>query len=93
MLQNEISILKASLSEKQEFDFQILKDTNKVTRFYTGLPTYDIFLGLLDYLKPIVKVMRSWKGRSTNMEEKQHGLQYFSNLSVANQLFSILTQL
>ena len=67
----------------------MLKDNNKLTRFYTGLPTYDIFLGLVDYLKPIVKVMRSWKGNSTNMEEKQHGLQCFSNLSVANQLFSV----
>ena len=92
-LQNEISILKASLSEKPEFDVQMLKDNNKLTRFYTGLPTYDIFLGLVDYLKPIVKVMRSWKGSSTNIEEKQHGLQCFSNLSVANQLFSILIRL
>ena len=79
--------MKASLSEKPEFDVQMLKDNNKLTRFYTGLPTYDIFLGLVDCLKPIVKVMRSWKGSSTNMEEKQRGLQCFSNLSVANQLF------
>ena len=85
--------MKASLPEKPEFDVQMLKDNNKLTRFYTGLPTYDIFLGLVDYLKPIVKVMRSWKGSSTNMEEKQHGLQCFSNLSVANQLFSILIRL
>ena len=71
----------------------MLKDNNKLTRFYPGLPTYDIFLGLVDYLKPIVKVIRSWKGNSTNMEEKQHGLHCFSNLSVANQLFSMLIRL
>ena len=65
-LQNEINILKASLSEKPEFGIQMLKDNNKLTRFYTGLPTYNIFLVLVDYLKPIVKVMRSWKGSSTN---------------------------
>ena len=67
--------MKASLSEKPEFDVQMLKNNNKLTRFYIGLPTYDIFLGLVYYLKPIVKVMRSWKGSSTNMEEKQHDLQ------------------
>ena len=85
--------MKASLSEKPEFDVQMLKDNNKLTRFYTGLPTYDTFLALVDYLEPIVKAMRSWKGSSTIMEEKQHGLQCFSNLSVADQLFSILIQL
>ena len=73
-LQNEISTLKASLSEKPKFDIQMLKDNNKLTRFYTWLPTYDTFLALVDYLGPIVKAMRSWKGSSTIMEEKQHGL-------------------
>ena len=85
--------MKASLSEKPEFDIQMLKDNNKLTRFYTGLPTYATFLALVDYLEPIVKAMRSWKGSSTNTEEKQHGLQCFANLSVANQLFSILIRL
>ena len=30
--------------------------------------------------------MRSWKGNSTKTTEKQHGLQCFGNISVANQL-------
>lgn len=68
-LQNEISILKASLSEKAEFDVQMLKNNNKLTRFYTELPTYDTFLALVDNLEPIVKAMRSWKGSSTNMKK------------------------
>ena len=44
-LQNEISILKALLSEseKPEFDANMLKDNNKLTRSYTGLTTYDTF--------------------------------------------------
>lgn len=92
-LQNDISVLKASLSERPEFDVQMLKDNDKVTRFYTGMPTYDSFLALVDYLEPKVKAMRSWKGTGTNVEEKRHGLQCFSNLSVANQLFSILIRL
>ena len=37
--------------------------------------------------------MKSWKESSTNMEGKQHGLQCFSNLFVANLLFSILIRL
>jgi len=48
-LQKEISILKASLSEKLEFDFRIVE---KLTRFYTGMPTYDSFVALVDYLEP-----------------------------------------
>ena len=68
----------------------MLKDNNKLTRFYKGMPTYGSFLAPVDYLEPKVKAMKSWKGSSTNIEEKQHHLQCFGNLSVANQLFSIL---
>ena len=89
----EISHLRASLLTKPEFDIELLKDNDKLTRFYTGMPTYDSFMALVEYLEPKAKEMRVWKGSSTNTEKKQHGSQCFSNLSTANQLFAVLIRL
>ena len=92
-LQEEIIVLRTMLSEKAEFSVQVLEDNDRLTRFYTGMPTYDSFLALADYLEPKVKGMRSWKGNSTSTEEKQLGPQCFSSLSVANQLLAVLIRL
>lgn len=51
---------------------------------------HDSFLALADCSEPKVKGIRSWKGNSTSIEEKQVGLQCFTSLSVANQLFAVL---
>jgi len=92
-LQHEIQVLKTSLLERPEFDVKIISGNDKLTRFYTGMPTYDSFMALVDYIEPKVRAMRSWRGSSTNMEEKQQGLQCFHNLSVANQTLSVLMRL
>ena len=86
-------VLRTMLSEKAEFSVQVLEDNYRLTRFYTGMPTYDSFLALADYLEPKVKGMRSWKGNSTSTEEKQLGPQCFSSLSVVNQLLAVLIRL
>ena len=79
--------------KKPEFDIQLLEGNDKLTRFYTGMPTYDSFMALVEYLEPKAKEMRVWKGTNTKTEEKQQGSQCFSNLSTANQLFAILIRL
>ena len=89
----EIGHLRASLLTKPEFDIELLKDNDKLTRFYTGMLTYDSFMALVEYLEPKAKDMRVWKGSSTKTEEKRHGSQCFSNLSTTNQLFAILIHL
>ena len=89
-LQMEVSHLRTSLLKKSEFDVQLLEGNDKLTRFYTGMPTYDSFMALVEYLEPKAKEMRVWKGSSTKTEEKQLRSQCFSNLSIANQLFAVL---
>ena len=78
---------------RPEFDVQLLEGNDKLTRFYAGMPTYDLFMTLVEYLEPKAKAMRVWKGGSTKTEQKQQGSQCFSNLSTANQLFAILIRL
>lgn len=77
---------------KLEFDIELLKYNDKLTRFCTGIPTYDSFIALVEYLEPKAKEKRMWKGSSMKPEEKQHGSQCFSHLSTGNQLFSVLIQ-
>ena len=60
----EISHLRASLSTKPEFDIKLLKDNDKLTRFYSAMLTYrvfDSFMTLVEYLEPKAKEMRVWK--------------------------------
>ena len=54
-LVGEISILRTLYLK---FDEQLFKGNAKLTRFYTGMPTYDSFLALAEYLEPKVKEMR-----------------------------------
>jgi len=49
--------LNASLLEKPDFDIKVISGNDKLTRFYTGIPTYDSFMTLVDYIEPKVKAM------------------------------------
>ena len=49
----EVKLLRADLSKRAEFTVKaILEGNDKLTRFYTGLPTYDSFIALVTYLEP-----------------------------------------
>ena len=93
-LQAENRMLRSMLLERPELDVRLLENNDRLTRFYTGMPTFDSFLALVEYLTPKAKELRAWKGSSTSLEEKQqHGSQCFGGLSIANQLFAILVRL
>ena len=44
----EISHLRASLLTKSQFDI----DNDKLTRFYTEIPPYDLPMALVEFLEP-----------------------------------------
>ncbi|XP_065891719.1 uncharacterized protein [Dysidea avara] len=80
-LQAENRMLRSMLLERPELDVRLLENNNRLTRFYTGMPTFDSFLALVEYLTPKAKELRAWKGSSTSLEEKQqHGSQCFGGL-------------
>ena len=49
-LQQRISVLDASLCANAQLDVKILDGNDKLTRLYTGLPTYGLFKALAEYL-------------------------------------------
>ena len=46
-----------------QFDIDVIKNNDKLTRYYTGMPTFDSFMGLVEYLMPKAKDLISWNGR------------------------------
>ena len=52
-VETKISVLEEKLKDRSEFIVEIvLKGNNKLTRFYTGMPSYHLFLALAEYLEP-----------------------------------------
>jgi len=74
-LEQEISVLKAALLERPECDVTMINRNNKLTRYFTGIPTYNSFVALVDYLNSKARAMRAWKGSSTSSAEKQYASQ------------------
>lgn len=79
---------------RAQFDIDVIKDNDRLTRYYTGMPTFDSFMGLVEYLTPKAKDLISWNGRYTkdtcNMD---YHFARTSDISIANQLFAVLVRL
>ena len=81
---------------RAQFDIDVIKNNDKLTRYYTGMPTFDSFMGLVEYLTPKAKNLISWNGRYTkdNSNMAHHFARAkFSDISIANQLFAVLVRL
>jgi len=95
-LQQRISLLEASLKTRAEFHVDMLTGNNKLTRLYTGLPTYGAFKALAEYLEPKAVDMIAWNSSQTkelDLKGKQGGSRCSHGMSVANQLFCMLARL
>ena len=100
-VETKISVLEEKLKDRPEFSVEtVLKGNDKLTRFYTGMPSYDVFLALSEYLEPKALRLRAWRSSETimssNMDElcqRRSTSRCFMSLSVANQLFAVLIRL
>ena len=94
--QRKVTILKLALTRRPEFSVEsVLKENDKLTRFYMGMPTYDSFMAFLDYLKPTkAQELIPWNGTHTREtvvdESRQPGHQGISCLKICDQLFAVL---
>ena len=100
-VETKISMLEKRLKDRTEISVEtVLMGNDKITRFYTGMPTYDTFLALVEYLEPKALQLRSWRSGETstsNTMDGSHQKGSFSrcitSLSIANQLFAVLIRL
>lgn len=61
-LRQEISRLREELG-RHKWGVERIKDNDGMTKFYTGLPSFAIFLWLFNYLAPKCSRMTYWRGQ------------------------------
>ena len=95
-VEEQISLLEAALHQRPEFS---VSTNDKLTQFYTGMPTYDTFVAFFKYLEPKALHLQPWRGSETVMLDNEvisieelnlrKKSVCFSCLLVANQLFAV----
>ena len=88
---NRLEAYKCSKAAAAEFDVRVLMESDKWAWFCTGLPTYSSFMHLVEYLEPKAKSLIPWNGSLTQCHSENSCA--FRNISVANQLFSVMIRL
>ena len=102
-IEAKISDMERSLNGKVELCVEkILLGNDKLTRYYTGLPSYGSFVALAEYLEPKALHLQSWRGGSEtgissanegDLQQRGSNSRCFASLSIANQLFAVLIRL
>jgi len=57
-VEQHISRLEASLHQRPEFS--VLEGNDKLTQFYTGMPTYNSFVAFINYIEPKALQLQPW---------------------------------
>ena len=71
----KISVLEKKIKYRSEISVEtVLKGSDKLTRFYTELPTYVVFLKLVEYLEPKALQLRAWRSSETSTSSNMDGL-------------------
>jgi len=82
--------LCTQLQQRPEFSVEVMLEGNdKLTRYYTGLPTYNNFAAFVEYLTPKAVALTPWNGSNTRdiiPQSDVHTTQPFAGLSIADQL-------
>ena len=75
------------LQSRPEFSVNTkLKGNDKLTHYYTSLPTYDSFVAFVQYLTPEAAVLTPWNG--SNIRDIP-----IINQTISDKLFSVLIRL
>jgi len=87
--------LSVMQSKGQELALSAMKDDNNTFSYYTGLPNYEVFLALYDYLAPVTKDMQhvSNSGKVHNAKRFRCKPGRPRSLSLEEELFSTLVWL
>lgn len=97
-VEEKIGLLETALKERPEFSVStVLEGNDKLTRFYTGMPSYESFIAFAGYLEPKALHLQAWRGSETSdnreSSRERKSSRCFSSLSISNQLFAVLIRL
>ena len=74
-VETKISVLEKNLKDTPEISVDtVLKGSDKLTRFYIWLPSYDVFVALVEYLEPKALQLRAWRSSETSTSSNMDGL-------------------
>ncbi|KAJ8310949.1 hypothetical protein KUTeg_011498 [Tegillarca granosa] len=89
-LRREVKQLKEEL-RKHKWSVEKISDNDSATSFYTGLPTFAVFVLLFQYLESKSSRMTYWTGESsTPSGDKSRSYSSNASLSPINQLLAVL---
>ncbi|XP_022345962.2 uncharacterized protein LOC111138337 [Crassostrea virginica] len=90
-LRKELENLK---SESDKYTWSVKKITNDdvKTKFYTGLPSFAVFMWLFNFLRPKAERMRYWVGSNTEQDTDRQRTSKGS-LELVDQMFAVLIRL
>ena len=87
-LEAECSRLQKNESKRQHFGIDAIKHDDHLVSFYTGFPSFAIFLAFFHFLGPVVNKLQYW-GSKANAKKRQRA----KKLTPMNQLFMTLVKL
>ncbi|XP_062592936.1 uncharacterized protein LOC134254435 [Saccostrea cucullata] len=90
LLKEENMLLKEKL-HKLQWGVNKIKDDDVATRFYSGLPSFAVFLWLYNFLLPKARCMTYWVGEGTSETGRQRPNR--STLPLIDQLLAVLMRL
>lgn len=74
---------------RHKWSFQKISDDDSKTRFYTGLPSFAVFMWLFSILRPKAERTKYWSGPNTDQSsDRKRG-----SLDLIDQLFAVLIRL
>ncbi|XP_061173428.1 uncharacterized protein LOC133182596 [Saccostrea echinata] len=90
LLKEENMLLNEKL-HKLQWGVNKIKDDDVATRFYTGLPSFPVFLWLYNFLLPKARSMTYWIGEGTSETGRRRPNK--STLPLIDQLLAVLMRL
>ncbi|XP_033727561.1 uncharacterized protein LOC117316886 [Pecten maximus] len=90
-LKLELENLKKEMKKSKWCIEKIANDDQK-TKFYTGLPTFAVFLWLFNFLQPKAQRMKYWIGSNT-AQASDRCRSSTGSLQIIDQLFAVLMRL
>ena len=99
LLAKQVHILQQQVLESSTVScpspsmLNLIETKDSRTRFYIGLPNYEVFHALVTYFKPKVIRARSWLGRRTRDDDNDMEMVRRSKPSIAEELLAVLMRL